>query len=426
MKKLSKIMGGVFFFLLPLSFSSCDWVGDIDNPVQPNPTPTPTPAPTSTPTYASDAVRPLTFEAVKAGVTVTLKFSDNAKPDYKKVEYSLDEGATWTALSGKAQAITLAKKGDKVMFRGDNPTYNGDAQFIIEESASKTRGATRAIPLTALSMLYGNLMSLLQTQNFEGLKILLSKNENTFKGLLKNALIDAQSEDGKQKLVITAQQLAEGSLESLFEGSTISVAPILNLTQLVADCLKNMLKDCENLEDATISFESVAQGLTVDKCVAGALEGAGTNAKDPTAVIDGPDDAVTEAAALAMLGATPSAEDSWNLIDGDGKDILTGKDEDEDKAVTGVKLNKTELTLEIDASETLTATVSPEDASDPTVTWKTSDDKIVTVVNGKVTAVKVGTATITATAGEKSATCEVTVIDSNSATMDITYGEQDW
>ena len=269
-------------------------------------------------------------------------------------------------------------------------------------------------------------MSLIQKNGFEKITKLLAENKNTFKELLKNAPINAQSSDGKKKLVIPVEQLAEGSLESFLEGSATSVAPSLDLVLLVADCLKNMCKDCPNLANLVISFEGFAQGATAESCMGGALEGAGTNAKNPTAVIDGPDDAANEAAALAMIGSTSGGEETWNLKDGEGEDILTGKDEDEDKAVTGVKLNKTELTLEIDASETLTATVSPEDASDPTVTWTTSDAKVATVENGKVTGVKVGTATITATAGEKSATCKVTVVDPNAATIDVTYGEEDW
>ena len=79
-------------------------------------------------------------------------------------------------------------------------------------------------------------------------------------------------------------------------------------------------------------------------------------------------------------------------------------------AVTSVALNKTELTLTEGDSETLTATVKPDDATDKTVTWTTSDASIATVdANGKVTAVKAGLATITAKAGDKSATCKVTV-----------------
>lgn len=75
-------------------------------------------------------------------------------------------------------------------------------------------------------------------------------------------------------------------------------------------------------------------------------------------------------------------------------------------SVNSVTLNKTSLTLKEGASETLEATVEP---SGTTVSWKSSNTAVATVKNGVVTAVKEGKATITATAGGKSATCEVTV-----------------
>ena len=80
-------------------------------------------------------------------------------------------------------------------------------------------------------------------------------------------------------------------------------------------------------------------------------------------------------------------------------------------AVTGVSLNQTSLTLTEGYSETLTATVSPDNATNKTVTWSTSDANIATVSNGKVTAVAEGTATVTVTTtdGGKTATCNVTV-----------------
>ena len=77
--------------------------------------------------------------------------------------------------------------------------------------------------------------------------------------------------------------------------------------------------------------------------------------------------------------------------------------------VSAVSLNKTTLSLKKGESETLTVTVSPADATDPTVTWTTSDASVATVEAGKVSALKSGTATITAKAGEKEATCAVTV-----------------
>lgn len=79
--------------------------------------------------------------------------------------------------------------------------------------------------------------------------------------------------------------------------------------------------------------------------------------------------------------------------------------------MSGVTLNKTTTSIAVGANETLTATVSPADASNKTVAWSTSDAAKATVTNGKVIGVAAGTATITATAedGAKKATCTVTV-----------------
>ena len=78
--------------------------------------------------------------------------------------------------------------------------------------------------------------------------------------------------------------------------------------------------------------------------------------------------------------------------------------------VTSVTLNKTSASLKVGEIVTLTATIGPDDATDKTVTWTTSDATVATVSNGVVTAKKLGTATITAKAGDKTATCLITVI----------------
>lgn len=64
------------------------------------------------------------------------------------------------------------------------------------------------------------------------------------------------------------------------------------------------------------------------------------------------------------------------------------------------------------ATETLSATVAPTDSTDKSVQFTSSDATVATVtpVQGKVTAIKAGTAIITATTvNGKTATCEVTV-----------------
>ena len=81
--------------------------------------------------------------------------------------------------------------------------------------------------------------------------------------------------------------------------------------------------------------------------------------------------------------------------------------------VSQITLNKAEASISVGNSETLTATVAPENATIKALTWASSDEDVATVApDGTVTAVKAGTATITATATDgsgKSAVCTVTV-----------------
>lgn len=93
--------------------------------------------------------------------------------------------------------------------------------------------------------------------------------------------------------------------------------------------------------------------------------------------------------------------------------------------VTAITLNKTETSIKVGATETLSVTsVLPEEATDKTYTWKTSDETKATVdQDGKVTAVALGTANITATANDGSgvtATCVVTV------NKVVTINQSDW
>jgi glucosylceramidase len=81
-------------------------------------------------------------------------------------------------------------------------------------------------------------------------------------------------------------------------------------------------------------------------------------------------------------------------------------------AVTGVTLNAKTQSVAEGKSFTLAATVAPTNATNKTVTWASSNTAVAKVdANGKVTAVKAGTATITVTTkdGAKKASCTVTV-----------------
>lgn len=110
--------------------------------------------------------------------------------------------------------------------------------------------------------------------------------------------------------------------------------------------------------------------------------------------------AYTDAQAKAKFDALKTL---WNGGTPDIPDIPTVV------PVQNVALSKSTLTLTEGDSETLTATVSPSNATDKTVTWTVSPSGYATVSSGVVTALKEGSCTITATAGGKSAACAVTV-----------------
>lgn len=120
---------------------------------------------------------------------------------------------------------------------------------------------------------------------------------------------------------------------------------------------------------------------------------------------------------INVNGSKQMTIDTWSIADGGNScTIVPIASFDPTEAlktftvkVTGITLNQTTKTLKVGNSFTLTATVTPDNVTDRTVTWMTSNYAVANVSNGMVTAVGVGTATITAKAGYYSATCIVTV-----------------
>ena len=108
---------------------------------------------------------------------------------------------------------------------------------------------------------------------------------------------------------------------------------------------------------------------------------------------------------------------------GNGKATITVTTKDQGKTatcvitvaqwVTSINLNQTSLTLNEGQGQTLTATINPSNANDPSITWTSSDESVAKVdQTGKVTAISKGTATIRATANDGSlvyAACSVRV-----------------
>ena len=99
-----------------------------------------------------------------------------------------------------------------------------------------------------------------------------------------------------------------------------------------------------------------------------------------------------------------------------GYSVRCVKDDGELVPVASVTLNESSLIMDEGDTFTLSATISPSDANHQSAHWWSDDESVVTVdQSGVVTAVSAGTATITAMAGMKIATCTVTVKDQSVA-----------
>lgn len=100
---------------------------------------------------------------------------------------------------------------------------------------------------------------------------------------------------------------------------------------------------------------------------------------------------------------------TYASANGEESGVFTAEYTVQVEPVTGVTLDRDEITLTVGSTGTLAATVAPIDATNKNVTWTTSDETVATVANGVVTAIKAGTATITVTTKDGSFTASSTV-----------------
>lgn len=92
--------------------------------------------------------------------------------------------------------------------------------------------------------------------------------------------------------------------------------------------------------------------------------------------------------------------------------------------VTSVTLSEAKVQVVVGKTVTVTATVTPENATNKTVTWTSDNAEVAKVENGVITGVKAGTAKVTAKAGTKDAVVDVTVVEaSNDVNMVIVYNK---
>lgn len=467
MKKITSILTMALVLAFATGLTSCQEfidaiVGDhADNPSQPAPTPTPQTFDAST--------TPLTFEANVANTSVKFQLTGALANNYSTVEYSLDGGTTWTALTSADQEIELAAVGNKVMFRGTNASYNGNGKFVVTTAATAgTRGMTRAGSGEALCLIYGNIMSLIKSTGFADLKELTAANAGAFKEMFAGQPINVPSIEelalvlpattlvsacydnmfsGCENLTQTpalpaetladncyngmfagctsltevselpATELAEGCYNKMFSGcESLTEAPVLPAETLVTGCYSGMFENCENLTGVTVLATGVAEGATASDCMSNWLNGAGTNTEEAPVITTAEE---TKISASEMVAASGDATTTWEV-----------KTEAE-TVKYAIVISDGTLFLNPKQEKTLTAKLSPTpEGNVGEISWKSSNEQVATVENGNVTAVGLGEATITATYGEDEnaikAECKVKVmtIELSETTLELTVGDE--
>ena len=186
-------------------------------------------------TFAQEHLRevdkePLTIEALAAG-TITIK-----NPLGLEISYKLNSNDMVTSTEGDKSDITISDLavGDKVQFFGDNKAYAND---LVNTN----------IKCDAPSKVYGNIMSLISSnENDYSIKTTL-EGSYTFSGLFKDntKLTDASG------LILPATTLADYCYENMFAGCTaLTSAPALPATTLKEGCYAAMFRGCTKLTKA--------------------------------------------------------------------------------------------------------------------------------------------------------------------------------
>ena len=212
-----------------------------------------------------------------------------------------------------------------------------------------------------------------------------------------------------------------GLVTAVAEGATTITAKAGDKT---ATCTVTVSKKVIPVTSVTLNKTSLA--LTEQETFQLSATVSPDNATDKTVTWSSSNTAVATVSSNGLVTAVQEGSTTITAKAGDKTATCTVTVSKKVIPVTSVSLNKTSLALTEQETFQLSATVSPDNATDKTVTWSSSNTAVATVSsNGLVTAVQEGSATITAKAGDKTATCTVTVSKKVIPVTSFTFGD-DW
>ncbi|WP_396637175.1 Ig-like domain-containing protein [Maribacter sp. R77961] len=340
--------------------------------------------------------------------------------DYFLLEYSLDNGTSYTALASYGDETVNAQwteakaeipQGSDLVLRvsASDGTSNGD---IIEAGIDDfvvTSLCREPVLVTG---------------------IVLSE-ENISLEVGENITIDAsvQPEDADDTLVNwsssdenIANVNSDGTITAIAEGIA-TITATTNDGDFTANV--SVTVTSPDIPVTGININPEAANLIIGETINLSANVIPQNATNTQITWSSSDNtiATVDANGVVLAQAPGVATISAITADGAFEDTSNITVEPNSIGVTGVTLNESSATLEIGQSIVLTATINPEDATDQTVQWSSSDETIATVDgNGEVIAVSEGTATITVTTVDGAYTADLTLtVDSTTcASVNLT------
>lgn len=360
MKRLTRMLLMMLVLTVGASLTSCGdiVIGSPDNPApKPTPTPTPTPEPELTPEEIVEQAKQLLKDAQQDGALVSTTFTYNGK------------------------AYTAAFKREDGVFVLQAALADG-LDATLQEVEGKTAGDPHNLIFTILDTATGGTL----------LQVFIDAAEDTVEVQTVGEGIAFIGVDVNGETVTMNPSTDPGASD----GTVCVTGASLDQTALSLGIGRTATLTCTltpaNATDKTVTW---------------------TSGDETVATVDADGKVTAVAKGKTVITAEPKGQNPHFKIAAPTCEVTV-----DPVAVTGITLDKTTLALIVDGDPaTLTATVTPEDATDKTVVWTTSDASVATVANGVVTAVMNGTATITATAtngtedttDDKEATCTVTV-----------------
>lgn len=307
-----------------------------------------------------------------------------------------------------------------VKVEGDSQVAGGTGIYAWSDSGTVTLSISGTAKLTANGTSWGGAAGIAVQSNNNTADLAIDGVDVTATNENAQGIWLRSGENSKAALTVNDGKLTvsgKNGIDYVFgSGTSGSGAPSLIVTgNAVVDAKNGGISD-NSTADVQVSAGAGANGGIVFNGKDGAVYGN----------VDLQEDLTINEGETLTVGDGASLNTGSNKLTVNGGTVNGTPTGNVTYLVTGVTLDKNQLTLLPGESADLKATVKPDNATDKSVKWVSDKPEFATVdQQGTVTAVKSGTATITATATDgsgKTATCTVTVnsgISANPAALDF-------